>query len=205
MQSGQAGRMSSPGTPGRPDGLFSWCRECQSEHGAARRAARQVAIEGEKPCTKCGETKPVDEVSAPAAGRAGGNPGAAPAAARLTVPGIRPGMTSPARRLMRASRAGGPRARTSCVSVPAYMPRNSKRRSSGTTARMACCGATENLTIDHIAGNGTQHGENLFGNAQSARRFWRWLVTQGFPAGYRTLCGSCNSSKGTSEACRLER
>ena len=48
---------------GRPDGLFSWCRECQREHGAARRAARQVATEGEKPCTKCGETKPVTEFS----------------------------------------------------------------------------------------------------------------------------------------------
>ena len=64
----------------------------------------------------------------------------------------------------------------------------------------ACCGSTELLTIDHM---------NPIINAQLRRytgrggvRFYRWLIRQGLPPGYQTLCQLCNASKGTGPVCR---
>jgi hypothetical protein len=69
----------------------------------------------------------------------------------------------------------------------------------------ACCGATENLTIDHVNGGGRAHRLTLFGNAeQGGTHFWRWLADQGFPEGFQTLCMPCNSSKRDTARCRLE-
>lgn len=70
----------------------------------------------------------------------------------------------------------------------------------------ACCGATENLSIDHINGNGKQHREELFGRSQgrAGNGFYFWLVKQGFPSGYQTLCRRCNISKGRGERCILD-
>lgn len=69
----------------------------------------------------------------------------------------------------------------------------------------ACCGSAEDLCVDHIIGNGKQHREELFGHSPGAagEQFWRWLVQQGFPAGYQILCRPCSSSKSNREACRL--
>jgi hypothetical protein len=68
----------------------------------------------------------------------------------------------------------------------------------------ACCGGTKRLTIDHIEGNGTQHRAELFGRPQGVTwQFYRWLIREGFPGGYQTLCGPCNSSKGDGDRCRL--
>lgn len=68
----------------------------------------------------------------------------------------------------------------------------------------ACCGATENLTIDHINGDGSQHRRELYGDSQrGSTRFYIWLIKQGFPPGYQTLCHPCNASKKNSERCRL--
>lgn len=54
-----------------------------------------------------------------------------------------------------------------------------------------CCGEThiEFLTIDHIegySGVGPRHGSVLY----------RWLKTNNFPSGFRTLCMSCNFALG---------
>ena len=68
-----------------------------------------------------------------------------------------------------------------------------------------CCGATKRLTIDHVGGNGTQHREELFGHSsQGGWIFYRWLVSNGFPDGYQTLCAACNNSKRSGERCRLD-
>jgi hypothetical protein len=69
-----------------------------------------------------------------------------------------------------------------------------------------CCGTTENLTIDHMNGDGRQHREeitrgkprNMMGAAMC-----RWLIKQGFPPGYQVLCLRCNSSKGAGERCKI--
>jgi hypothetical protein len=70
----------------------------------------------------------------------------------------------------------------------------------------SCCGATEDLTIDHVNGDGGQHRLELFGSslAPAGTRFYRWLVKQGLPPGYQTLCRRCNISKQRGARCRLD-
>jgi hypothetical protein len=69
----------------------------------------------------------------------------------------------------------------------------------------ACCGTAEKLTVDHINGDGAQHRQELYGDPQQgSSRFYIWLIKQGFPAGYQTLCLPCNSSKRSGERCRLD-
>jgi hypothetical protein len=73
----------------------------------------------------------------------------------------------------------------------------------------ACCGTTESLTIDHIDGDGRQHRiamtspRNRIGDLGAATMY-TWLIKNGFPAGFQTLCKPCNSSKGTGERCRID-
>lgn len=62
-----------------------------------------------------------------------------------------------------------------------------------------CCGSAERPTIDHIAGDGKErrleHGRGT--------SFYCWLVLNGFPEGFQTLCLPCNMSKGRGERCQL--
>ena len=68
----------------------------------------------------------------------------------------------------------------------------------------ACCGTTEDLSIDHVNGNGREHREELFGNPRGNRDgTYRWLIKMGFPGGFQVLCRPCNSSKGRGEYCRM--
>jgi hypothetical protein len=68
----------------------------------------------------------------------------------------------------------------------------------------ACCGTTENLSVDHIDGTGDVHREELFGNSRrGGGAFYDWLIKNGFPPGYQILCMPCNNSKGRGERCRL--
>lgn len=76
----------------------------------------------------------------------------------------------------------------------------------GDPPRCACCGETELafLTIDHIAGDGTAHRNQL--EAMEGRRmagyvFYRWLEKNGFPPGLQCLCWNCNVAKRTYRAC----
>lgn len=70
----------------------------------------------------------------------------------------------------------------------------------------ACCGTTKNLTIDHVNGQGARHRHELFGTQRAgADRFYVWLLDQGFPPGYQTLCRTCNLSKSSGERCYLHR
>jgi hypothetical protein len=65
----------------------------------------------------------------------------------------------------------------------------------------ACCGTTEQLTIDHVNGDGAKH-RRLMGSG-GGTFIYHWLVVNGFPPGFQTLCGPCNQSKGRGPACRL--
>jgi hypothetical protein len=76
----------------------------------------------------------------------------------------------------------------------------------GRTCACPGCNATTNLTIDHVNGDGRAHRDGLFaghGRAASSEMY-RWLVKNGFPDGFQTLCGPCNASKAVTEACRLD-
>jgi hypothetical protein len=69
----------------------------------------------------------------------------------------------------------------------------------------ACCGTTDQLCIDHINGDGKQHRQQLFGRPAGATvSFYLWLIREGFPQGFQTLCKPCNSSKSHGERCRLQ-
>jgi hypothetical protein len=67
----------------------------------------------------------------------------------------------------------------------------------------ACCGTTDNLTIDHVNGDGARHRQKLYGDPQRGT-FYHWLIKQGFPDGFQTLCFPCNASKKNSLRCRLD-
>ena len=69
----------------------------------------------------------------------------------------------------------------------------------------ACLGCNDpDLTIDHIDGNGQRHREELYGDPRrGSTAFYRWLIANGFPDGYQTLCRGCNSSKRARTHCRL--
>ena len=66
------------------------------------------------------------------------------------------------------------------------------------------CGATKDLTIDHINGDGDAHRIGLFGRSAESRQLFIWLIETGFPPGFQVLCRPCNASKGTGPACRLD-
>jgi len=68
----------------------------------------------------------------------------------------------------------------------------------------ACCGTTQRLTIDHVNGDGAEHREELFGDPKQNHGFYRWLVRNGFPAGFQTLRFPCNRSKGKRDRCVLQ-
>jgi hypothetical protein len=67
----------------------------------------------------------------------------------------------------------------------------------------ACCGTTVNLSIDHLNGNGREHRIEIFGEL-AAGDMYGWLVRNGFPGDFQTLCRPCNSSKGKGALCRID-
>ncbi len=64
------------------------------------------------------------------------------------------------------------------------------------TMKCACCGEThiEFLTIDHINNDGAKHRKDI--NSGGGHSFYRWLINNNFPQGYRVLCFNCNCSLG---------
>ena len=57
----------------------------------------------------------------------------------------------------------------------------------------SCCGCSDIrvLGIDHILGGGRKHREEVgFGTV-----FYKRVIDDGFPVGYRVLCHNCNSGR----------
>lgn len=67
----------------------------------------------------------------------------------------------------------------------------------------ACCGTSDDLTIDHVNGDGREH-RTKGGLSRGGSPFHRWLVASGFPDGFQTLCRRCNRSKGPGERCQID-
>ena len=59
-----------------------------------------------------------------------------------------------------------------------------------------CCGAREDLTLDHIV--------PLGGRRKRMERVQEYAAAVSSPGGFQWLCYPCNASKGASETCRLE-
>jgi hypothetical protein len=66
-----------------------------------------------------------------------------------------------------------------------------------------CCGTTDDLAIDHVNGDGKEQRIALFGLNPVSGRMYRWIIEQGFPEGFQTMCRPCNTSKGVGSGCRL--
>jgi hypothetical protein len=64
----------------------------------------------------------------------------------------------------------------------------------------ACCGTTEDLTIDHVNGDGRAHREEIGG---AGHALYAWLVKNDFPTGFQVLCMLCNASKHKGDHCRI--
>lgn len=62
-----------------------------------------------------------------------------------------------------------------------------------------CCGESEIefLTVDHIAGGGRKHRQEV----GSGTKFYRWLKVNNYPDGFQILCMNCNWSKGRLGCC----
>jgi len=63
-----------------------------------------------------------------------------------------------------------------------------------------CCAATDRLTIDHVNGDGAEHRAQVGGTWQ----IYRWIIANGFPEGFQTMCLPCNVSKKRGTHCRLK-
>jgi excisionase family DNA binding protein len=64
--------------------------------------------------------------------------------------------------------------------------------------RCACCGSTEQLTIDHLNGDGRLHRAKI---GHGSSHLYRWLTANGFPEGFQTMCRPCNLSKRDGDRC----
>lgn len=66
--------------------------------------------------------------------------------------------------------------------------------------KCACCNESGLgfLTIDHENGGGNKHRKAL---GRAASQFYRWLRTNGYPAGYQVLCFNCNIARGLFGVC----
>lgn len=65
--------------------------------------------------------------------------------------------------------------------------------------RCANCGTGDQdiLTIDHIGNDGNRHRRELSGGSKKAPSplMYSWLVRNGLPGGFQTLCHNCNIKK----------
>ena len=59
----------------------------------------------------------------------------------------------------------------------------------------ACCGTAENLSIDHVNGDGTEHRMELFGSSNVSTGMYLWLIRNGFPAGFRRSAGRATPAR----------
>jgi hypothetical protein len=51
------------------------------------------------------------------------------------------------------------------------------------------------LQLDHIEDNGAEERKSLGGQKVSGANFYLYLIKQGLPDGYQTLCANCNNIK----------
>jgi hypothetical protein len=62
--------------------------------------------------------------------------------------------------------------------------------------KCACCGESrwQFLAVDHINGGGRKHIQE--NGLSYGSKFYRWLIRNEFPEGYRLLCHNCNTARG---------
>lgn len=172
-----------------------------------------------KRCTKCGEVKPLAEFHRAAWGRYGHTSQCKACKRDYRQANLKAGREAVRRYREKNPEAVNERARQYREADP-ERAREIQRRHDRTIREKvlahyspssppccSCpgCGTLEHLTIDHVVGGGSAHRREVLGRSNpGSRDFYRWLIRQGFPAGYQVLCQSCNSSKGRSQQCALD-
>lgn len=150
----------------------------------------------QKACTKCGKVKPLDEFSYHPKTRDGRQPRCRACCNererldRLENP-ERYRVRHQKRRVAQAAHQARYYAED-CEQVFGYYGEE-----------CACCGATEQLEVDHVGGGGNQHRDELTGSG-SGIHLYRWLIKNDFPPGFQVLCRPCNRHKGDGERCWLD-
>lgn len=176
--------------PDGPGGRTPKCRDCASRTGRRVKPADPDAAE--KQCTGCGEVKSVAEFWR----RAASFDGLSSRCKDCRSPGYSARRDAPPK-----DWAAGARVR----SARHYRKlRRAVLAHYGKVCACPGCGSTEDLGIDHVHGDGASHRLELTGRKDASVDVWRWLVAQGFPPGFQTLCRRCNSSKLNGPACRLD-
>jgi hypothetical protein len=71
--------------------------------------------------------------------------------------------------------------------------------------RCSCCRAADDLSLDHIRGDGSEHRARYSAAGRDATRVYRDAIATHQPDRYRVLCRLCNASAGQSpdNQCRL--
>lgn len=139
-----------------------------------RAVARGYVPPTSKPCSKCGEVKPLDHF--------------------YVYLRCRDGRSSQCKKCYALSGKG---------STKAYIARLRKQVLEAYGHQCACCGETEEkfLAVNHIFNDGAEHRRTIASN-KSGTRFYVWLRQRGFPKDrYQLLCHNCNCAKGYYGSC----
>jgi len=163
-------------------------------------AAAIEAVPGiTKRCPKCTKVKPLDDFSADRS-RADGRSTHCRTCRYAANAQWRKGNPEKINALNRAYRAAHPDEARSWTRKYRQSVRNAVFGHYGWSC--VCCGSAARPTIDHINGDGREHRAEL-GNDDSWT-LYVWLIRNGFPEGFQTLCSPCNRSKGDSPRCQID-
>ena len=70
-----------------------------------------------------------------------------------------------------------------------------------------CCGEKEHefLAIDHVLGEGKKHRTAIgIQRGSGGVQFYRWLIRNNYPDGFRVLCHNCNMARSMFKHCPHE-
>ncbi len=154
-------------------------------------------MSGIKTCTKCGETKPVEEFKRDSSTACGFKQPCKKCNNAYKRLWLRESRSEAADR-DRAGRANF------CAQQKRLHQELRAKILAAYGKQCACCGeaAPEFLTIDHVNNDGAAHRRQVGGGT----KFYKWLVRQGFPKGdYQLLCFNCNCAKWIHGQCPHEK
>jgi hypothetical protein len=160
----------------------------------------------EKRCPKCGEVKPIDQFQR-SAGRYDGRQSWCKICSNQRDRARYAADPSKSAQWYRRRKAADPEKINAPMRARYAEIRDQVFDHYGRVCSCPGCGATSSLTVDHVNGDGRQHRAELSPSTSHSGHsnvLYRWLVKNGFPAGFQTLCRPCNASKDDGSVCQLD-